>query len=610
MTRRHRKKKARKSPGQRRVSLSTRDSAPRLGSGGSSPQAPLVALLLLVAAVTTITHWPALSAQALCIDDGPMLVDNPAVRNPSWASAGRFLTEVLEPTTVEGYYHPLSMISLMTDCAMGGGVDDLRPFHRTSLALHVMSTLMVMVLVYQFFGSPWTAAMVALLFGVHPIVAERVTWVTERRTVLNAFLALSCLVFYVRYANKGGWGSYAVALVLLTLSFLAKPTSAILPAMLLLLDFWPMKRLSWRALLEKVPFAAVAGMSVMITAISESRTTGGSFPHEQGLTAWLLVSCHNIVFYLRKILWPADLSLWYPFPAEVGLSDPAVLAGVIGSCVLIVMLIISLRWTRALMIGWLVFAVGFLPTVGGILRVGDIIAANRFVYLSVVGLLLTLAWVMHRLWAQASGQRPPVGRRLALVVVVALVIGFEVGLTRRCLAHWRDSMTLNQYLVASAPNAPKPHVNLAGALQAEGKFEEAIEHYRQALALGLEDPETLISLGSALGMTRQIDEAISHFRRALELKPDYAEAHYNLGIALKMTGQADQAISHYQQALAIKPGYADAHNNLGLELMAQGQLDDAIQHFRQALDVQPDHTNARTNLSRAVRFQKQQRPGT
>jgi len=174
----------------------------------------LAALTVLVGQLVIFAHWPSLSARALMFDDEQYLTENYLVQNPSLESAGRFLAEVSKPSTVRGYYQPLTMISLMVDCALGGRPDNLRQFHRTSLALHVMNTMLVIVLLYLLFDQAWSAAVVGLLFGLHPLTAEPVPWVGERKTLLAAFFALWCLILYVRYARKSNWRLYGGCIVM------------------------------------------------------------------------------------------------------------------------------------------------------------------------------------------------------------------------------------------------------------------------------------------------------------------------------------------------------------------------------------------------------------
>ena len=225
------------------------------GHAEGTPRRPTVVLAALavgVAVAVMIGHWPALSARALAFDDDKHIFQNVLVQNPGFSSARRIVGEVLEPS-VGGYYKPLSMLSLMLDRAVADQPDDVRPFRRTSLGLHVVNTILVVVLLYQLFGQPWVAALVGLLFGLHPCTVEAIPWTAERKALVSAFFSLWCLVLYVRYARRRGWGFYAAALVMYLCALLSKPTATPVVALLLLLDYWPIRRLSWRAVWEKLP---------------------------------------------------------------------------------------------------------------------------------------------------------------------------------------------------------------------------------------------------------------------------------------------------------------------------------------------------------------------
>jgi tetratricopeptide (TPR) repeat protein len=584
-------------------------------AGALTPWVLLGVLSAVVAAVVLAAHWPALSAQALSFDDNQYLTENPLVQNPSRRAAKRFLTEVLEPSTVRGYYQPLAMISLMVDHALGGRVDDLRPFHRTSLCLHVANTLLVVVLMYLLFDRLWMAAVAGLLFGVHPLTVEPIPWVGERKTLLTTFFALWCLILYVRYTRSSCWKSYAGATAMYVLALLSKPTSTPLPLLMLLLDYWPIRRLGARAVLEKVPLFAIAFASAVITYISQARTAAVATPAQYSMGVIPLTLCHNILFYACKMIWPTHLSTHYPYPEPFGIGQPMVLVGVVGTCMLIPALLISWRWTRAFLVSWLFFFVAILPTMG-VVGFTHSIASDKYAYLPSVGALLLLTWGMSKAW-DALGRRPGhVAEQVAMVIIVLIVAGSEIVATRRCLTHWQDSERHFRHMLALSPNARILHFGLAEALRLKAQSHrsplvpsEAVEHYRLALREGRDSPfgrNDLLTcsahnnLGNALAQRGDVDQAMFHWGRVLQLNPGDFNAHNNLGIALAWKGRPDEAIRHYVEALRLRPDLPETHFNLGIELARKGQIDAAIEHYRESLRLNPRFALAYRNLAPAL----------
>lgn len=263
----------------------------------SLSQRQLLAKLLVGACVLVfIGHLPVLSVGALSFDDDQYLTNNELVRNPSWASARQFLSEVLEPSTVRGYYQPLTMISLMTDYALGGRPHNLLPFHRTSLLLHLANTVLVILLLHLLFGQAKVAVAVGLLFGLHPMTVEPIAWVSGRKTLLAAFFALWCLILYVRYARKRNGWCYAGCLAMHALALMSKPTSLPLPALMLLIDFWPLRRLKRSCVLEKLPLFVVGGIVSIITFVSQSGTSLAVLPGQSEPWRIPMILCHNIIW--------------------------------------------------------------------------------------------------------------------------------------------------------------------------------------------------------------------------------------------------------------------------------------------------------------------------
>jgi len=556
----------------------------------------LIGLTIAVAGIVLAVHWPALSAEATSFDDGQYLTRNYLVQNPSWKSAGRFLGEVLEPSTVRGYYQPLAMISLMLDHAIGGRADNLRPFHRTSLVLHAANTVLVIVLLYMLFGRAWPAAVVGLLFGLHPLTVEPVAWVGERKTLLAMFFALWCLLLYVGHARRMSWKAYAGCLLMYVLALMSKPTSIPLPVLMLLLDYWPLGRLGRRAVMEKLPFLIIGGAFGAVTFISQDRTASTTLPGEYPPTRIPLTVCHNLIFYLYKILWPANLSSHYPVPEPLTLERPMVLAGAIGTCLLIPALLISLRWTRALFTGWLFFFTAILPTMG-VVGFTIVIASDKFAYLPSVGLLLVLAWLFSKLWSARTKRVAPTARRIGIAAVVVIVAAAESVATRRHLAHWRDTECHYRHMITLAPRASILHLNLGNHFLSQDRVDEGIEQLERALELKPDSFRAHNNLANALVEKNRIEEAVPHYHRALEIKPDFADAYNGLGIVLARKGDFEAAIVHYEKALEINPDYPEAHNSLGAALAPRGEIDRAMMHFRKALEINRNYAEAHNNAA-------------
>jgi len=504
------------------------------------------------------------------------------------------------------------------------------------------------------------AAAVGLLFGVHPLTVEPIPWTGERKTLLAAFFAISCLVIYVTFARKNNRKLFWGCLAAYVLALMSKPTSTPLPVVMLLMDFWPLKRLSKRSLWEKVPFFVVGGISGIITYISQARTASVITPEEYGLLRIPFVFCHNIIFYLYKMVWPVDLSPHYAFPRDIGLSNPAILAGVIGTCVLIPTLFILLRRTRSALTGWLIFFLMVLPTMQA-LQFSDVIASDKFVYLPSLGILLILACFLSWLWAKS-------GLRAVLIIVVLVLAVAEAGATRKQIGHWQDTISLYAHMVDVEPDAISPRNNLGVAyaeandiprameqfeialrmdsndeqatfnvarvreehgridealigyrsvlerwpnnitsacsaysaigriLKIKGDFEGAIATYREGIKFRFDNGELHSGLASTLFEMGRLEEAIPEYRTAIQFVPD-SKLYNNLGLALAATGDIDGAISSYKDAIRHDPRNAEAHYNYGNMLLTMGKPAQAAGEFEKAIKLKPDYVKALGNLA-------------
>lgn len=582
---------------------------------------------LVVCILVTAGHWPVLSAQALSFDDEEFVTNNRLVCNPSWESVGRFLGEVLEPSTVRGYYLPLSMISLMADYALGGRPDDLRVFHRTSLGLHALNTGLIIILLYSLFGEAIPAALAGLLFGLHPLTVEPIAWVGERKTLLAAFFTLWSLLLYVRHARRGGWGNIAASLLMYSLAMMSKPTAAPLPLLLPLMDLWPLCRFTRRTVIEKAPFFIVGGLFGIVTLISHQRTAGIASSDASHFSTLPLVVSHLIVFYMGKIVWPANLTSVYPLPEPMGWSNPWLLLSLAAACIGVTALILLRRRTPAPLAGWLFFFVAILPTLG-LVQYSWVTASDKYAYLPAVGLLMVLTWGLGRIW-RFGGPRAALVRTVVVVCVTVLAAAEARGV-RSCIVQWGDALTHAQYMVALAPKVPAAQNHLGDALGRRGQLDQAIERFRTALALLPGYVEAYHNLGIALRLRGDIDEAMYYlgltikahpedadahcalglahlskgqheeahkcFLEALRIRPDLTLAQYGLGLLYQAQNRLDEAAAEFRLVLERLPNNADTHASLAGVLQAQGRIDEAVEHFRRAIQIQPEHADVHGNL--------------
>ncbi|MBN2574280.1 MAG: tetratricopeptide repeat protein [Deltaproteobacteria bacterium] len=550
----------------------------------------LLAALLLALAVSA-TFAAAVGNGFVNYDDDVYVTENVHLRQGlgpagvAWAFS----------SSMASNWHPLTWLSHMLDYQLYG----LRPWghHLTSVVLHVGNALLVFALLLRLTGAMGRALVVAAIFGLHPLHVQSVAWVAERKDVLCALFFLLSLWAYAGYARHAGGRrklSYGLSLLWFALGLLAKPMLVTLPAVLLLLDYWPLLR--WqtmgvrRLLLEKVPFLLLSIASAIVTFCVQ-RAGGGMADLVQlpvGDRAQNLVVSY--ARYASKLLWPADLAVLYPFrggwsPAEVIGSSLFLLA--------VTVAVVARRGRRPyLLVGWLWF-VGMLVPVIGIVQVGQQTMADRYMYLPMLGLVLLATWGLVEL----AGERRRLARGLA-VLAAGSTLGYAL-FTYREIGHWRDGETLFRRAVAVTGGSGTSHYKLGLALNEKGKLDEAYRELRLSLAAAPGSYAALAALGVVCKRQGKVDQAIAHLEAALGQNPGAAESHYQLGTALDKKGRFDEAIAAYERALGIDPGLADAHLGIGTVLGRKGRIPEAIARFERALAIDRANAPAYYNLGMA-----------
>ena len=559
-------------------------------------------------------------------DDDDYVTANPVVlRGLTWHGvAWAFTTEHAVN------WHPLTWLSHMLDVQLFGL--DPGPHHLTNLLFHIANTLLLFGLLHRMTGALGRSAFVAGLFAVHPLHVESVAWVAERKDVLSTLFWMLTLWAYVEYVKRpdlrrSDLRRYGAVLLFFALGLMAKQMLVTLPFVLLLLDFWPLGRVvigpnpargralsrdGWataiRLVWEKLPLLALSIASSVATFVIHQR--GGAVIILSAIPLKLRVenALVSYVAYIGKMLWPARLAVFYPYPQSL----PAWL--VAGAFLALVG--ISLAVIRAgprhpyLPVGWFWY-LGTLVPVIGLIQVGDQAMADRYTYIPLIGLFIIVAWGVPDLLLRWPLRRivlpSPFLTRIALPAAASAVILACAITAKGQFQYWEDSTTLWTHALAVTTRNNIAHNNLGASLADQGKTDEAIAHYSEALRIKSDYADAHNNLGVALADEGKLDEAIAHYFEALRIRPDYADAHSNLGIALANEGKLDEAIAQFAEALRINPDSAKAHNNLGVALASQGKLDEAIAHFNEALRINPDYADAHKNLGVAL-VQQGQRP--
>jgi len=554
-------------------------------------------------------------------DDRVYIANNPVILGGlSWKGIVWAFTH-----DVNVNWTPLTVISHMLDCQLYG--TRAGGHHLTNLLLHLASTIALFLVLKEITGALWRSAFVAAVFAIHPLHVESVAWIAERRDVLSGLFFMLTLGAYVRYVHLPRFlGRYLIVMLMLALALMSKPMVVTLPFVLLLLDYWPLKRFSQpsdsliprRLIVEKLPLLALSVMVCVVTLFAQKEAIT-PLP----LSVRVGNALVSYVAYLGQMIYPVGLAAYYPHPGN-SLALWKIIAAFILLPGISLGAVVARRRQPWFLMGWLWY-LGMLVPVIGLIQSGMRARADRYTYLPQIGLYILLTWAVVELTASWRNRRWLLGGG-AIAVLVALIV-----CARMQTSYWRNDETLWTHALACTSGNSIAHNNLGSAFRQQGRLNEALAQFQKALAIDPNDEDVYNNLGNVFFQQKRTDEAIScyqkalaldpnfaeahnnlgdvflqqgrmndaitQFQAALKIKPDYAEAHYNLGNALRRQGKVNEAIAQFQKALALKPQFAEAHYNLGNALLQQGQIKEAIAQFQTALMIKPDYVDAQNNLA-------------
>jgi tetratricopeptide (TPR) repeat protein len=484
-----------------------------------------------------------------------------------------------------GLWNPLVWLSFMFDYQFYGL--NAGGYHLTNLILHILSTLLLFWIFCRMTGEIWKSAFIASFFALHPLHIESVAWISERKDVLGAFLWMLTLRLYVYYTERPVLKRYLLVVIAFVLALLSKPMVITLPLILILMDFWPLKRfesresnvLMWQVK-EKLPLLILSLVLVFITFYTPGSNVSYKFLPLQDRLANAPVA---FVTYLIKTFWPLNLAVFYPFPKQIPIWP------VMGAFLLIVFIsaavIILFKKTPQLFTGWLWYTITIAPVIG-IIQIGDFAVADRYHYLPSVGISMMLAWGIPSLIRNDNMRR-----KILFPAAVAFLLFLSALAWKQC-GYWRNSFSLFSRAVEVTQNNYLAYTSLGLAWFEKGNITEAIEHYNKAILIKPDYDEAYNNRGIAYVNLGQYQSAIEDYSSAIRIHPAFANYHYNRGYTYEILGQYPLAIEDYTMAIRLQPTSAKFYYIRGCSYGKIGQYQSAFEDCNEAIRFNPDYAEA------------------
>jgi protein O-mannosyl-transferase len=549
-------------------------------------------------------------------------------------------------TSLAGNWHPITWLSHMLDSELYG----LNPggYHYTNIAFHIANTLFLFFILFRMTGALWKSAFVAALFAVHPLHVESVAWVSERKDVLSTFFGLLMIGAYYRYIKAPDLKSYLLVIIFLGMGLMSKPMLVSFPFVLLLLDFWPLKRIQlkndsdlpsenstcygfkriYQLIVEKIPLFFMAVIICILTFFIQRNDGVVASLEIMPLKTRIANSLISYVTYVLKAIWPHNLAYYYPY----SMSNFSV-SQIYGAGFLILSIILGAiylsRQCPYVLVG-LFWYFGTLVPVIGLVQVSDQAMADRYTYIPLIGFFIVVAWGVPDILKKWHY------RKIFLFVSAIIILS---ALTIRAFfqtSHWKNSIALFEnavkinehnyhalnnlitvlikngnydeafmYLNRALKMNPRKEylrMNLANVLFLQSKPDEAIYQYREILQTDTKNADVFYNLAYVLSTQGKLDEAVSLYKKTLKIDPEYSKAHYNLGNIYLNQGKTKEAFMHYAEVIKLKADYVQAFDKLGIIMFKQGKFNKAKVFFSKAIRIDPNYSEARNHLKTLNQF--------
>lgn len=575
-----------------------------LGGNRAAVLVIIVLALLVVAVYGRVRNYP-----YILLDDEALLLRNRALQDGLTFEGIRWAFS----SFMDAGWIPLTWISRMADVSIFGW--DPGKAHLVNVFLHWLNSCLFFAFLWKGTGRYWESALPAVVFAVHPQHVESVVWITERKDVLAGFFWFLGLLCYLDFVRRPILRRYAFVLSCFILSLLSKPIAVTFPFVLLLLDYWPLCRFPenvrpngdgdgavrgergmWKAwsklIVEKIPLFFVSAAISAVTFVAQQRI-GAVTPLSAIPLRWRVANALiSLGTYLRKAFCPSGFAVYYPHPGPaIDVAAVAAYAAVLFSITwCIARFGVRCKW---LPVGWFWF-IGVLVPVLGFVQVGGVGMADRCTYLAMPGIYMAVARGLGEARKQFRLPRVAVGISCsAMIFALAMQASIHVG-------YWKDSQTLFRRALDVTELNWMAHAVLGRLAQAEGRYQEAELHYREALRIVPNLPEVNNNLGEVLDSMGRSAEAVTCIQEEIKRNPGFAVAHYNLAVLLGKAGRREEAIAEYREALRLAPGYPEANNNLGVLLSEIGLDAEAVLLYRAAIEARHGYSEAHFNLGVAL----------
>lgn len=544
----------------------------------------VIALITLVI-ITFICFSGSLKNELTNWDDQQYIIDNPLVKSLSIENISNIFS-----TNVMGNYHPLSVLSLAVDYHLY----HLSPegFHATGIIIHLLNVILVFIFFRMLSGSLIVAFITALFFGIHPMHVESVAWVSERKDVLYMFFYMASLYTYTLFikAQKRKWMLYVFTLLLFVLSLFSKGQAVTLPIVLLLIDYLVKRKYDKRILIEKIPFLFISIAMGIIAVIAQKKSGAIAdipiFPFFDRL----IFASYSFLNYFLKMIFPLNMSAFYPYPVKDGNLYPLVYYS--APIILLALLFIIFRFLknrREFIFGFTFFIVNIFLLLQ-LIPVGGSIMSERYTYLSYVGLFFIIGDTFSKTWNSPDKKKSNYKYLFSIVLLIYAFFLCYSTIVRNKI--WKNSDTLWTDVIKKNPKTVIAYANRGSYYQKQGKLDIAMKDFNEALRLKPDHVETLINRADVYRVNGQYDLSIADCNKAISANKNYSGAYMNRGIAYCIVGRYDEAFSDFGKVISQDPKNANVYCNRGNLFDMKGQLDSAIADYSKAIFLNPAYAEA------------------